>query len=716
MALQFDGSRMILKDNRVSAVTLAEHLGQLGITTDAAELFDAMVGNGKALCVIDGADRLLTSERRPVVIDLLRAIARCKTAERWQILTSARSYQDRDLVADALAEAGYNTHGASIAIENLFPADLEALGRAFPSSAGLLNRQDLSGQNRSLFLLRELLKRAAPPAGLWSELDIADAWAGGDLADHAQSACRARALAQIASALCDTPWRLPGRSEICAEGLAVLIDEGAAMQLPNHDALRLVHDVHEDWLLARHLRSRAGELVAILRAADQPLWWLRAVRLAAQQMLEQGDFAGWQRLIGQLDAAGGLDPVWTRAILAAPFYSERSESILDGLVPTLLAHKAQLLRRLLDTLIVSETRLDERILTLLADRDEATRYAMASYWKEPVYRSWIPFLRWSLPLWASWPVELIPRLSEIAMIFSRVMTQVPNGHSRSIAVIVWRWLIEIEDVRPERPYSNRAKPFGLELDDHSSWEQIEERLRDILVASVASAPRVMRQYLERLATTRGLRGAREKLLQSPGAVPAHLPVQWTDMCLRQFVQFRASAERMVGKDRLAEFLRLYPASTDAEANASAGAFTGDIVIGEQTWQWLELQRQTGGAPVYGYKFTYTSPYTPIASHITDVPFVFGTLTPQFIIGSKTPPAAADRAFSDKLMAYWVNFATKGDPNGPGLPVWPAYQAGGAVQELGTTIAPRANPQLERFRFIASFRDRGVFPARWRELP
>lgn len=120
--------------------------------------------------------------------------------------------------------------------------------------------------------------------------------------------------------------------------------------------------------------------------------------------------------------------------------------------------------------------------------------------------------------------------------------------------------------------------------------------------------------------------------------------------------------------------------------------------------------------MYGYEFTDTSPYTPIASHITDVPFVFGTLTPQFIIGSKTPPAADDRAFSDKLMAYWVNFATKGDPNGPGLPVWPAYQAGGAVQELGTTIAPRANPQLERFRFIASFRNRGVFPARWRELP
>ena len=185
---------------------------------------------------------------------------------------------------------------------------------------------------------------------------------------------------------------------------------------------------------------------------------------------------------------------------------------------------------------------------------------------------------------------------------------------------------------------------------------------------------------------------------------------------RNAAEFRAAAERMVGPDRLAEFLQLYPANTDAEANAAAGAFTGDIVIGEQTWQWLELQRKTARAPVFGYKFTYTSPYTPIASHITDVPFVFGTLTPQFIIGSKSPPSADDRALSDKLMAYWVNFAAKGDPNGPGLPVWPAYEAGGLIQELGTTIAPRVNPQLKRFRFIASFRNRGVFPTRWRYLP
>jgi len=30
--------------------------------------------------------------------------------------------------------------------------------------------------------------------------------------------------------------------------------------------------------------------------------------------------------------------------------------------------------------------------------------------------------------------------------------------------------------------------------------------------------------------------------------------------------------------------------------------------------------------------------------------------------------------SQTIMGYWVNFAKKGDPNGSGLPAWPAFDA------------------------------------------
>jgi para-nitrobenzyl esterase len=126
-----------------------------------------------------------------------------------------------------------------------------------------------------------------------------------------------------------------------------------------------------------------------------------------------------------------------------------------------------------------------------------------------------------------------------------------------------------------------------------------------------------------------------------------------------------------------------------------------------------LHRTSTRAPVYAYQFAYTSPYTPIASHVTEIPFVFGTLTPQRVIGCTTPPDDADRALAEVMMSYWVNFATRGNPNASGLPPWPSHDERELVQVLGRTIEASPNPQGNRFAFIGSFRKDGVLPMRWR---
>jgi len=93
LGMTFQGPVVVVKDNWVAATNLSQHLAQLGIRSSVVELLDTIAQDRPALCLIDGADRLLMSERRSVVLDLLRAIGSCKTHKQWHIATSARSLQ-----------------------------------------------------------------------------------------------------------------------------------------------------------------------------------------------------------------------------------------------------------------------------------------------------------------------------------------------------------------------------------------------------------------------------------------------------------------------------------------------------------------------------------------------------------------------------------------------------------------------------------------------
>lgn len=153
-------------------------------------------------------------------------------------------------------------------------------------------------------------------------------------------------------------------------------------------------------------------------------------------------------------------------------------------------------------------------------------------------------------------------------------------------------------------------------------------------------------------------------------------------------------------DRPAEFLRLYPGENDAQALRSAIDFGGDSFIAFSTWRWIRAHSATGQSPVYRYHLERAASPSQFhagtfAFHSDDIEYVFGTLDTR--PGWNVQPE--DRTLSSQMMSYWTNFARTGDPNGPGLPLWPRFGANDELIHLNVPITAGPDTLRARYEFL-----------------
>jgi para-nitrobenzyl esterase len=159
-----------------------------------------------------------------------------------------------------------------------------------------------------------------------------------------------------------------------------------------------------------------------------------------------------------------------------------------------------------------------------------------------------------------------------------------------------------------------------------------------------------------------------------------------------------------------EFLSTYKAGNDAEARTASEAAARDLRINWATLQWAKTQASNGKSKVFYYYFAHHPPAPADeayvenlgkdlgAYHGAELAYVFGNFVPQ-----EWGWTDADRSLQKIVSQYWVNFATNGDPNGTGLPTWPAYVPGtDTVLQVDKTITSRPLPNQTYYAFWDRF--------------
>jgi para-nitrobenzyl esterase len=102
-----------------------------------------------------------------------------------------------------------------------------------------------------------------------------------------------------------------------------------------------------------------------------------------------------------------------------------------------------------------------------------------------------------------------------------------------------------------------------------------------------------------------------------------------------------------------------------------------------------------GVPTYYYRFSYVADAAPTpkgkgAIHADDLPYYFDNADVKY--AAATTPR--DMRIGGAISRYLVNFVKTGNPNGPGLPAWPAYHGpDGAMMDFATdgTVRPGKDP-------------------------
>ncbi|HEU4553477.1 MAG TPA: carboxylesterase family protein [Chitinophaga sp.] len=195
--------------------------------------------------------------------------------------------------------------------------------------------------------------------------------------------------------------------------------------------------------------------------------------------------------------------------------------------------------------------------------------------------------------------------------------------------------------------------------------------------------------------------------------------------------FEKAVRKLYSNAALADsMLQLYNPATDADVEQVATDLASDRFISFSTWKWIDDHVKTSGEPVFRYLFSRPRPAMN-ASMGNAAPGLAGGVIRDKKATAAKPPAAKgavhsaeieyamgnlssnkvynwqpdDYKVSAIMQAYFANFVKNADPNGPGLPKWPAITGTDNVPVMHIDVHTRMEPEQHRARYLFLDRQR-----------
>jgi para-nitrobenzyl esterase len=146
----------------------------------------------------------------------------------------------------------------------------------------------------------------------------------------------------------------------------------------------------------------------------------------------------------------------------------------------------------------------------------------------------------------------------------------------------------------------------------------------------------------------------------------------------------------------------YPVKSEADITGALLAVGRDqaFTLGMRTWARMV---SAGGRKAFLYQFTHVPPGPNPkwgAYHGSEIIYAFNN------IGGRPWAQELDTRLADRMSSYWVNFARTGDPNGKGMPAWPAYDAAAEPYlDLGDVVQSRNHLLKAQLDFLEQAQQR-----------